>query len=292
VTPGAIASAVSALESRATFNLVGPRGRVAWRVWPSATAQAPPLVLFPGGFGSWRHWFRNIDALATRYEVHCVEPPGLGDSASPASSPPDLDELADAVLAGVDEVLGRGASAALVGFSFGGIVAGRVAARLRGQVRALVLSGSGGFGLACGPLPAAVRIHADMTPCALDAALRHNLAGFMLSAPAVDDMAVYLERESVKRSRLNYTQILNSTALRESLEVTTCPIGSLCGGNDPFMTGYFDDYAALFSRLRPGCPFETIDGASHWVMYEQPDRYVSRLFAILHDLGYPGTGVR
>ena len=284
-----IASAVSALERRATLHEVrAPNGRVAWRVWPSESPGASPLVLFPGGFGSWRHWYRNIDALAAYFEVHCVEPPGLGDSDAPASSPPDLDELADAVVVGFDEVLGVGAGVALVGFSFGGIVAGRTALRLGQRARALVISGSAALGLPIGsPSVTPVRITDGLEPAALDAALRHNLAGFMLSSDAIDETAVFLEYQSFMRSRLNYTAIMRSTALRESLERSNCPAGSLCGENDPFIGEHLEDYAALFQVLRPGAPFEVIDGASHWVMYERPARYVNALVRMLDTLGYP-----
>jgi pimeloyl-ACP methyl ester carboxylesterase len=38
---------------------------------------------------------------------------------------------------------------------------------------------------------------------------------------------------------------------------------------------------ALFQRLQPGCPFEIIEGAGHWVMYERPDRFNPLLLDIL-----------
>ena len=41
----------------------------------------PDLVLFHGGMGSWKHWIRNIDALAARFTVHALDHPSYGDSA-------------------------------------------------------------------------------------------------------------------------------------------------------------------------------------------------------------------
>ena len=238
-------------------------------------------MLFPGGFGSWRHWFRSIPGLAVRYEVHCVEPPGLGDSDSPLHSPADLDELADAVVSALEQMLGTGARPILVGFSFGGIVAGRVAVRMGARIKTLIISGSGALGLPSALLPPAVRITQDLAPHEREAGLRQNLAGFMLSAHAVDDLAVLLEDQSVARSRLNYAPILNSRALRTSLEHIVCPMGSLWAANDPFIIGYHGDYAALLDKLHPGCPFRIIEGASHWVMYERPKQYLTELFAVL-----------
>ena len=37
----------------------------------------PDLVLFHGGMGSWKHWVRNVEPLATRFTVHALDhPPG------------------------------------------------------------------------------------------------------------------------------------------------------------------------------------------------------------------------
>ena len=41
----------------------------------------PDLVLFHGGMGSWKHWVRNVEPLATRFTVHALDHPSYGDSA-------------------------------------------------------------------------------------------------------------------------------------------------------------------------------------------------------------------
>src|SRR5262249_13208819 len=48
------------------------------------SGRGPDLVLFHGGMGSWRHWTRNIDALAARFTVHALDHPSYGDSATVA----------------------------------------------------------------------------------------------------------------------------------------------------------------------------------------------------------------
>ena len=42
----------------------------------------PDLVLFHGGMGSWKHWIRNVEPLATRFSVHALDLPSYGASAS------------------------------------------------------------------------------------------------------------------------------------------------------------------------------------------------------------------
>lgn len=83
-----------------------------------------PLVLIPGLQGRWQWTIPTIDALAERHRVLSFE---LGPH------PFDLDVL-DAVL---DEA--GAASAALIGVSFGGLVAVRYAAQRPERVSALVL---------------------------------------------------------------------------------------------------------------------------------------------------------
>ncbi len=45
------------------------------------SGRGPDLVLFHGGMGSWKHWIRNVEPLATRFTVHALDHPPYGDSA-------------------------------------------------------------------------------------------------------------------------------------------------------------------------------------------------------------------
>src|SRR5439155_143978 len=45
------------------------------------SGSGPDLVLFHGGMGSWKHWIRNIEPLATRFTVHALDHPAYGASA-------------------------------------------------------------------------------------------------------------------------------------------------------------------------------------------------------------------
>ena len=52
------------------------------RIAVQRSGQGPDVVLFHGGMGSWKHWVRNIDALAARFTVHALDHPAYGDSPS------------------------------------------------------------------------------------------------------------------------------------------------------------------------------------------------------------------
>ena len=52
--------------------------------------RGPDVVLFHGGMGSWKHWIRNLDALAARFTVHALDHPSYGDSAPVPREKSDL----------------------------------------------------------------------------------------------------------------------------------------------------------------------------------------------------------
>ncbi len=54
-------------------------GNMVWHIW----GDGPSLVLMHGGYGSWTHWVKNIEALSQHFTVYTPDTPGLGDSAMP-----------------------------------------------------------------------------------------------------------------------------------------------------------------------------------------------------------------
>ena len=53
-----------------------------------------PLVLMHGGAGSWQHWVRNVDALASAFRVIAIDQPSYGDSTAVAPDISNDDYLA------------------------------------------------------------------------------------------------------------------------------------------------------------------------------------------------------
>ena len=129
------------------------------RVVARCVGHGPTVVLLHGGSGSWNHWVRTMPALARRFRVVALDLPGFGDSSLPERirSAHDLAGATSEAIAGLVPEGGHG----LVGFSFGGIIAGLVAARPRARVTRLVLIGAGGLGLPSGVERPLVPVAAD-----------------------------------------------------------------------------------------------------------------------------------
>jgi 2-hydroxy-6-oxonona-2,4-dienedioate hydrolase/4,5:9,10-diseco-3-hydroxy-5,9,17-trioxoandrosta-1(10),2-diene-4-oate hydrolase len=113
-----------------------------------AEAGSGPAVLLlhgggPGASGA-SNYSRNIDALAKRYRVLVPDMPGYGRSSKGIDKSDPFGCLADAMRGLLDEL---GISTAhLVGNSYGGAAALRLALDTPGRVGKLVLMGPGGIG--------------------------------------------------------------------------------------------------------------------------------------------------
>jgi pimeloyl-ACP methyl ester carboxylesterase len=96
-----------------------------------------PLVLIQGLSADRRGWLMQRGALGERYRLLLVDNRGVGESDRPAG-PYDLGEMADDVLAVLDEV--GWASAHVMGASMGGVIAQILGVLHPERVRSLVLA--------------------------------------------------------------------------------------------------------------------------------------------------------
>jgi len=235
-----------------------------WRTW----GEGRPLLLLHGASGSWTHWIRNVLPLAAHFRVIAPDMPGFGDSKT-LSEPHTADRLAAAVAAGLDDILPAPAALDLAGFSFGGIIAGLVAARLGLRVRTLVLLGAGGLDLPFPPLPPLVRIEADAPP---DEALRghlENLHRLMIArAERVDALALFVQMENLRHARFRSGSIPTSDTLRLALPAVQARITGIWGSRDAFVGPYVDERRRLLASFERALDFRVIEGAGHWTTYE------------------------
>jgi pimeloyl-ACP methyl ester carboxylesterase len=253
-------------------------GEMVWRVW----GRGAPLVLLHGGSGSWMHWIRNIPRLAVHRELWVPDLPGLGDSAMPPK-PLIPASVAETVAGGLTALLGD-ARLDLVGFSFGGHVAGLVAARLGERVRTLTLVGVAALGLPTTAREPFLKRRPDMGGDETAAVFRQNLRVLMFADPAnIDALAVHVQAENVRRARFRSRPFAPGDGLARALERARSPLRTIWGTRDIVAR---PSLAARLDALRhhhPELVVRLIEGAGHWVAYEAADAFNAALLSLLAD---------
>jgi pimeloyl-ACP methyl ester carboxylesterase len=275
------ADVVAALAARATVSRTAwPGGSIVWRAW----GVGPPLVLLHGASGAWTHWIRNIGALAQRFRVLAPDMPGFGDSDS-VLEPHSAEALADLIAGAVERIVPASSPVVMAGFSFGSIVAGLVAARLRHRVRRLALVAAGGTGLPFSELPALRRLDPAATLDEARAVHRENLARLMIAErAAVDDLAVHVQMENIGRARFRSGAIPTSDALRKALPAITARLGAIWGSRDAFMgEAYVEACARLLASFQPAVDVRVVPGVGHWAIYEAAPALNAMLLEMLVD---------
>jgi 2-hydroxy-6-oxonona-2,4-dienedioate hydrolase len=239
-------------------------GDMVWREWGAG----PALILLHGGYGSWTHWLRNIDALATRYRVIAADLPGLGDSAAPP--PPVTPEgLAEIIGRGIDTVLPEAERFHLVGFSFGSMLGSFVAAVRGAGIRSMTLVGSASMGLRRAPMQPMRPVRRGMSPEEIAALQRVNLAILMFADKGrIDDLAVHLQSENVARARVKSRVFAPQNLLGPVLPRIAAPLGGIWGERDTTAYPWVEDRRDMLRRAQRDAFFAIIPGAGHWVMYE------------------------
>ncbi len=264
-------------------------GSMVWQVWqpePGQSAnQHPPVVLLHGGSGSWTHWLRNIDALvASGRQVYAADLPGFGDSAAPAygtDADADADALTDPVEHGLQQLLGH-AACDLVAFSFGGMVAGFIAAQFPARAHRLVLVGAPGLGVASRNTVTLTAWRHLESATEREAVHRKNLAALMLHRlDAITPLALRLHTHNTLRDRMKGRRLAYSEALAQALVNVQCPVHAIYGREDAL---YRQRQDALLQALHAAPHFEGlqwIEGAGHWVQFERPAAFDAVLLAVL-----------
>jgi 2-hydroxy-6-oxonona-2,4-dienedioate hydrolase len=273
-TPADLAVLESAAQVRRT---PCGEGEMVWHLWGAG----PPVLLLHGGAGSWTHWARNIGALV-RAGRHVLVPdlPGFGDSAAPPDSH-DADALPPWVEQGLGRLLGD-APLDVVGFSFGGLVAGLLAARCPGRVGRLVLVGAPALSPKPVP-PIPLRSwHAEPAGPGRDAIHRHNLERLMLArASSVDALALAIHGANLERDRMKKRRLHRSDLLLRTMSQLACPVAGIWGAEDALYRGRLDVVEHAFTLVQDRHCLTFIPGAGHWVQYEDARAFDAALDAAL-----------
>ena len=237
-----------------------------WHVWNQAAGK--PLVLLHGGSGSWNHWVRNVLPLSQQRAVWALDTPGLGDSELPMKAL-DADDLAQPFEEGLQHLFGS-EPLDVVGFSFGGLMAGFAAAQWPTRFKRWVLVGVPGLGLSNNILNMR-GFREDMSAEERLGVHKNNLLAIMLhNESLVTEDLLTMQAQNVSRDRLRRRRIARSDALLHQQTKWTCEVHGIWGELDALYKGKMH---LLPARL-VGCnlqSFQTIANAGHWVQYEQPE---------------------
>jgi 2-hydroxy-6-oxonona-2,4-dienedioate hydrolase len=231
--------------------------------------RGPDVVLFHGGMGSWKHWIRNVDALARRFTVHALDHPAYGASA-PVPRETTGAEYLDLVHGLFLEMFPGERPLRLAGFSFGAAIAASLARRLGPRVTHLCLVSPAGF-------PA--RHFADRPTRSYKEAgederlfreiCRHNLLVNMLSDPAsITDETLDIQAECVRRARFNSRKVSAGGTLLADLARLACRIRVLWGERDDSPFRPADLLIGELRRAVGVLDVHRIPGAGHWSAYE------------------------
>ncbi len=266
---------VAAVEAPAKrFGTPCAEGELAWRRW----GDGPPMVLLHGGTGSWMHWIKNVLPLSAEHSVWVPDMPGFGDSAALPKGP-KLEAIAAVLGDGIARLIPAG-GVCLVGFSFGGLVGGFLAAARPDLFRQFILVGAGGLGLReHRRLPLMAWRHLKDEDERM-AAHRHNLAQLMLwDAKKIDPLALYIQSRNAARSRINSGPYSRGDVLLEPLSRVKAPLHGIWGRHDPTTTGRLAEVEPLLRRTDPRAKVDVIEDAGHWVGYEAAEATNALLLA-------------
>ena len=240
--------------------------------------RGPDVVLFHGGMGSWKHWIRNIEPLATRFTVHALDHPSYGASAPVAremTGAAYLDLMHELVV----EMFPGSTPLRFAGFSFGGAIAANLARRLGPRVTHLCLVSPAGFP----PRRFADRPTRSYKEAGNDEALfreicRHNLLVNMLSDPAsISEETLDIQAECVRQGRFNSRKVSAGGTLLGDLAQLTCRMQVLWGERDDAPFRPADLLIGEIRAAASAAEVHRIPAAGHWSAYENADQVNRRM---------------
>jgi len=237
-----------------------------------------PLILLHGLSGGASNWIELAPGLARHRRVLVPDLPGHAGS-SPLPAAPNVESFADRVglLAEREGML----PAAVVGHSFGGVVALRLALRRPEAVSGIVLAAAAGISTRRPSARIAVELAGRLRPGRLAAPFREVVARaawlrypvfghFLVADPrAFSPEAVrgYLEPQGLHTDTRSAGRVLLADDPRPELGGVRCPCLVLWGARDAMVP--VSDGLEYARRLR--APLQVIADCGHLLIAERPD---------------------
>ncbi|MFD0020960.1 alpha/beta fold hydrolase [Streptomyces sp. NPDC058382] len=245
-----------------------------------AGAPDAPLLLCLHGIGSSSAAFTpQLDQLADQVHVVAWDAPGYADSPDPDRAP-GLDGYADTAAALIRE---HGGPAHVLGVSWGGVIALRLAARHPELVASLIVADSSRGSGTHPDRAKAMRGRAEQLaaegPEAFAAARGPRLVS-AAAPPALVERVVATMATAVRSPGYGYAaEAMAGADLTDELSAITAPALVLCGEQDT-VTGT-DESQAIAGALTKSV-YVTLSGAGHLANQERPEAFNAWVRAHLH----------
>ena len=234
--------------------------------------KGPDCVLLHGGHGSWMHWLLLIPELSSDFTLWIPDLPGFGLS-DDMQTPPEVSEMAKALIHALDHLGLAARGYALGGFSFGGLVAGHMLGE-GAPIQSLKLVGSAGMGMRPEAPIDMLLWQRARNPEQLLEAYKHNLRALMLHRDEqIDELALAIHAECCRQTRWRSCEASPQAKLREIIQQTKVPVHALWGLQDPTIDPLRLE-AWLGEHMRDkGAGLQSLtlwEDCGHWIMHQLP----------------------
>ena len=246
---------------------------VCWRIW----GKGQPIIFLHGGYGSWRHWIKQVKYLSKYYKILIPDMPGFGESSDLTSdhTPENISKNLYQTFRElkVDDLN----NISLIGFSFGGLISGHLSYQFlkKGiQLKNLILVGPGGTGARRGPMREMIRRTSKMSFKEILRAHFENLKILMINNPKhVDLLSLYIQLENTNNHRLKSRPISATNTLIKILEKQNIIPYLIFGEKDATVGPYLEERISIFRAACKDIRIHVEIDAGHWIMYEKPDNF-------------------
>ena len=255
---------------------------VCWRIW----GKGQPIIFLHGGYGSWRHWIKQVTYLSKDYQILVPDMPGFGESSDLKSdhTPENISlnlyqTFSKLNITDLDNIN-------LIGFSFGGLISGHLSYQFlkKGiELKNLILVGPGGTGARRGPMKEMVRRTPQMSFDEILRAHFENLKILMINNPKnIDLLSLYIQLENTNNHRLKSRPISATNTLIKILEKQNIIPYIIFGEKDATVGPYLEERISLFREACKDTRIHVEIDAGHWIMYEKPDRFNNLIKEIIN----------
>ncbi len=246
---------------------------VCWRIW----GEGQTIILLHGGYGSWRHWVKQVTYLSKSYQILVPDMPGFGESSdltsdhTPENISKNLFQTFNKLK--IDDLNNIN----LIGFSFGGLISGHLSYqffKVGIKLKNLILVGPGGTGARRGPMREMVRRTPGMSFEEILKAHSENLKILMINNPKyIDLLSLYIQLENTNNHRLKSRPISATNTLIKVLEKQNIVPYLIFGEKDATVGPYLEERISIFREACKDIRIHVEIDAGHWIMYEKPDNF-------------------